>query len=135
MKENLIKILLTVLFTVIYFFLQQKLSIIFLLLWIEILVSFGKSIAVALISILIIIMFFFYFGYLSRNFLVKLNKILLGVLMSIILIYFLYNIFYQENQFIPGTEEFNITCVILHISYIIGLFGDKKIIIKFKKSK
>ena len=125
MKENLIKILLTVLFTVIYFFLQQKLSIIFLLLWIEILVSFGKSIVVALISMLIIIMFFFYFGYLSRNFLVKLNKILLGVLMSIILIYFLYNIFYQENQFIPVTEEFNITCVILHISYTIGLFGDK----------
>ena len=58
MKENLIKILLTVLFTVIYFFLQQKLSIIFLLLWIGILVSFGKSIAVALISMLIIIMFF-----------------------------------------------------------------------------
>ena len=55
----------------------------------------------------------------------KLNKILLGVLMSIILIYFLYNIFYQENQFIPVTEEFNITCVILHISYTIGLFGDK----------
>lgn len=135
MKENLIKILLTVLFTVIYFFLQQKLSIIFLLLWIEILVSFGKSIVVALISMLIIIMFFFYFGYLSRNFLAKLNKILLGVLMSIILIYFLYNIFYQENQFIPGTEEFNITWVILHISYIIGLFGDKKIIIKFKKFK
>ena len=80
MKENLIKILLTVLFTVIYFFLQQKLSIIFLLLWIGILVSFGKSIVVALISMLIIIMFFFYFGYLSRNFLVKLNKILLGVL-------------------------------------------------------
>ena len=94
MKENLIKILLTVLFTVIYFFLQQKLSIIFLLLWVGILVSFGKSIVVALISMLIIIMFFFYFGYLSRNFLVKLNKILLGVLMSIILIYFLYNIFY-----------------------------------------
>lgn len=130
MKENLIKILLTVLFTVIYFFLQQKLSIIFLLLWIEILVSFGKSIVVALISMLIIIMFFFYFGYLSRNFLVKLNKILLGVLMSIILIYFLYNIFYQENQFIPGIEEFNITYIILHISYTIGLFGDKKIIIK-----
>ena len=42
MKENLIKILLTVLFTVIYFFLQQKLSIIFLLLWVGILVSFGK---------------------------------------------------------------------------------------------
>lgn len=132
MKENLIKILLTVLFTVIYFFLQQKLSIIFLLLWIEILVSFGKSIVVALISILIIIMFFFYFGYLSRNFLVKLNKILLGVLMSIILIYFLYNIFYQENQFIPGIEEFNITYIILHISYTIGLFLDKKIIIKHK---
>jgi len=130
MKENLIKILLTVLFTVIYFFLQQKLSIIFLLLWIEILVSFGKSIVVALISMLIIIMFFFYFGYLSRNFLVKLNKILLGVLMSIILIYFLYNIFYQENQFIPGTGGFNITYVILHISYTIGLFFDKKIIIK-----
>ena len=132
MKENLIKILLTVLFTVIYFFLQQKLSIIFLLLWIEILVSFGKSIVVALISLLIIIMFFFYFGYLSRNFLVKLNKILLGVLMSIILIYFLYNIFYQENQFIPGIEEFNITYIILHISYTIGLFLDKKIIIKHK---
>ena len=130
MKENLIKILLTVLFTVIYFFLQQKLSIIFLLLWIEILVSFGKSIVVALISMLIIIMFFFYFGYLSRNFLVKLNKILLGVLMSIILIYFLYNIFYQENQFIPGIEEFNITYIILHISYTIGIFLDKKIIIK-----
>lgn len=125
MKENLIKILLTVLFTVIYFFLQQKLSIIFLLLWVEILVSYGKSIVVALISMLIIIMFFFYFGYLSRNFLVKLNKILLGVLMSIILIYFLYNIFYQENQFIPGTEAFNITYIILHISYTIGLFGDK----------
>ena len=132
MKENLIKILLTVLFTVIYFFLQQKLSIIFLLLWVEILVSFGKSIVVALISMLIIIMFFFYFGYLSRNFLVKLNKILLGVLMSIILIYFLYNIFYQENQFIPGIEEFNITYIILHISYTIGLFLDKKIIIKHK---
>ena len=83
MKENLIKILLTVLFTVIYFFLQ-------------------------------------------------LNKILLGVLMSIILIYFLYNIFYQENQFIPGIEEFNITYIILHISYTIGLFLDKKIIIKHK---
>ena len=130
MKENLIKISLTVLFTVIYFFLQQKLSIIFLLLWVEILVSFGKSIVVALISILIIIMFFFYFGYLSRNFLVKLNTILLGVLMSIILIYFLYNIFYQENQFIPGIETFNISYIILHISYTIGLFGDKKIIIK-----
>ena len=130
MKENLIKILLTVLFTVIYFFLQQKLSIIFLLLWVGILVSFGKSIVVALISMLIIIMFFFYFGYLSRNFLVKLNKILLSVLMSIILIYFLYNIFYQENQFITGTEEFDITCVILHISYTIWTIWDKKIIIK-----
>ena len=130
MKESLIKILLTVLFTIIYFFLQQKLSIIFLLLWIGIITSFGESIVVVLISTLIIIMFFFYFGYLSRNFLVKLNKILLGVLISIILIYFLYNIFYQENQFITGTEEFNIICVILHISYTIGLFWDKKIIIK-----
>lgn len=130
MKESLIKILLTVLFTIIYFFLQQKLSIIFLLLWIGILTSFGESIVAALISTLIIIMFFFYFGYLSRNFLVKLNKILLGVLISIILIYFLYNIFYQENQFITGTEEFDIICVISHISYTIGLFWDKKIIIK-----
>ena len=58
MKENLIKILLTVLFTVIYFFLQQKLSIIFLLLWIGILTSFGESIVAALISTLIIIIFF-----------------------------------------------------------------------------
>ena len=58
MKENLIKILLTVLFTVIYFFLQQKLSIIFLLLWIGILTYFGESIVAALISTLIIIIFF-----------------------------------------------------------------------------
>ena len=58
MKENLIKILLTVLFNVIYFFLQQKLSIIFLLLWIGIFTSFGKSIVAALILMLIIIMFF-----------------------------------------------------------------------------
>ena len=52
--------------------------------------------------------------------------------MSIVLIYFLYNIFYQENQFILGTEEFNISCIILHISYTIELFWDKKIIIKHK---
>ena len=58
MKESLIKILLTVLFTIIYFFLQQKLSIIFLLLWIGILTSFGESIVAALISTLIIIIFF-----------------------------------------------------------------------------
>lgn len=58
MKEKLIKILLTVLFTIIYFFLQQKLSIIFLLLWIGILTSFGESIVAALISTLIIIIFF-----------------------------------------------------------------------------
>ena len=58
MKENLIKILLTVLFTIIYFLLQQKLSIIFLLLWIGILTYFGESIVAALISTLIIIIFF-----------------------------------------------------------------------------
>ena len=58
MKESLIKILLTVLFTIIYLFLQQKLSIIFLLLWIGILTSFGESIVAALISTLIIIIFF-----------------------------------------------------------------------------
>ncbi|WP_295727246.1 hypothetical protein [uncultured Leptotrichia sp.] len=58
MKESLIKILLTVLFTIIYFFLQQKLSIIFLLLWIGILTYFGESIVAALISTLIIIIFF-----------------------------------------------------------------------------
>lgn len=57
MKESLIKILLTVLFTIIYFFLQQKLSIIFLLLWIGILTYFGESIVAALISTLIIIIF------------------------------------------------------------------------------
>ena len=58
MKESLIKILLTVLFTIIYLFLQQKLSIIFLLLWIGILTYFGESIVAALISTLIIIIFF-----------------------------------------------------------------------------
>ena len=155
--------LVLVLFTVIYFFFQKTIyPALAFLFWLIFGISFSAilfnsltllnlpewltiffNISFSLITLIIVLGFIFYLGYfLCSEFLKKMNKTLLGSVMMVILIYFLYKIFTEPNEdttmFAPTQREIYIFCTVSHIFYTIGVFFSdkvKKILdrIKFKR--
>ena len=155
--------LVLVLFTVIYFFFQKTIyPALAFLFWLIFGISFSAiifnsltllnipewltiffNISFSVITLIIVLGFIFYLGYfLCSEFLKKMNKTLLGSVMMVILIYFLYKIFTvgDQNSIIDALidEKKYIFCTIFHISYIMGAFHSdkvKKILdrIKFKR--
>ena len=155
--------LVLVLFTMIYFFFQKTIyPALAFLFWLIFGISFSAilfnsltllnlpkwltiffNISFSLITLIIVLGFIFYLGYfLCSEFLKKMNKTLLGSVMMVILIYFLYKIFTEPNEdttmFAPTQREIYIFCTVSHIFYTIGVFFSdkvKKILdrIKFKR--
>ena len=155
--------LVLVLFTVIYFFFQKTIyPALAFLFWLIFGISFSAiifnsltllnipewltiffNISFSVITLIIVLGFIFYLGYfLCSEFLKKVNKTLLGSVMMVILIYFLYKIFTEPNEdttmFAPTQREIYIFCTVSHIFYTIGVFFSdkvKKILdrIKFKR--
>ena len=155
--------LVLVLFTVIYFFFQKTIyPALAFLFWLIFGISFSAiifnsltllnipewltiffNISFSVITLIIVLGFIFYLGYfLCSEFLKKMNKTLLGSVMMVILIYFLYKIFTEPNEdttmFAPTQREIYIFCTVSHIFYTIGVFFSdkvKKILdrIKFKR--
>lgn len=102
-------------------------------------ISYGNTIEILVIPSIIALAFVYYFGYLSKDFFQKINKLFISGVMIIILFYFIYKIF-NNNEFEAGQTILYIFCTISHISYTIGAFySDKlnKILdrIKFKRKK
>ena len=131
------KILVLVLFTIIYIFLQKIISAAFFLFLMALMISYGNTIEILMIPLIIMLVLIYYFGYLSKNFFQKINKLFISGVMIIILIYFIYKIF-NNNEFEAGQTTVYIFCTISHISYTIGVFYSdkvKKILdrIKFKR--
>ncbi|WP_455036413.1 MerT protein [Leptotrichia massiliensis] len=155
--------LVLVLFTMIYFFFQKTIyPALAFLFWLIFGISFSAiifnsltllnipewltiffNISFSVITLIIVLGFIFYLGYfLCSEFLKKMNKTLLGSVMMVILIYFLYKIFTEPNEdttmFAPTQREIYIFCTVSHIFYTIGVFFSdkvKKILdrIKFKR--
>ena len=155
--------LVLVLFTMIYFFFQKTIyPALAFLFWLIFGISFSAiifnsltllnipewltiffNISFSVITLIIVLGFIFYLGYfLCSEFLKKVNKTLLGSVMMVILIYFLYKIFTEPNEdttmFAPTQREIYIFCTVSHIFYTIGVFFSdkvKKILdrIKFKR--
>ena len=155
--------LVLVLFTVIYFFFQKTIyPALAFLFWLIFGISFSAiifnsltllnipewltiffNISFSVITLIIVLGFIFYLGYfLCSEFLKKMNKTLLGSVMMVILIYFLYKIYTEPNEdttmFAPTQREIYIFCTVSHIFYTIGVFFSdkvKKILdrIKFKR--
>ena len=155
--------LVLVLFTMIYFFFQKTIyPALAFLFWLIFGISFSAiifnsltllnipewltiffNISFSVITLIIVLGFIFYLGYfLCSEFLKKMNKTLLGSVMMVILIYFLYKIFTEPNEdttmFAPTQREIYIFCTASHIFYTIGVFFSdkvKKILdrIKFKR--
>ena len=155
--------LVLVLFTVIYFFFQKTIyPALAFLFWLIFGISFSAiifnsltllnipewltiffNISFSVITLIIVLGFIFYLGYfLCSEFLKKMNKTLLGSVMMVILIYFLYKIFTEPNEdttmFAPTQRQIYIFCTASHIFYTIGVFFSdkvKKILdrIKFKR--
>ena len=144
--------LVLVLFTVIYFFFQKTIypalaflfwlifgilfsviffnSLTFLKLpeWLTIFFNISFSV----IALIIVLGFIFYLGYfLCSEFLKKMNKAVLGSVMTAILIYFLYKVFTETDEstamFAPTAREIYIFCTASHIFYTIGVFFSDKV--------
>ena len=131
--------LVLVLFTIIYIFLQKIISAAFFLFLMAFMISYGNTIEILMIPLIIAFAFVYYFGYLSKDFFQKINKLFISGVMIIILLYFIYKIF-NNNEFEAGQTIVYIFCTISHISYTIGAFHSdkvKKILdrIKFKRKK
>ena len=154
--------LVLVLFTAIYFFFQKTIyPILALLFWLifamplagviinsleilhlpEIVIT---TIAVVISGIALItgLMLVIYLGYLCSKFLKKMDKTILGCVMTGILIYFLYKVFTETDEstamFAPTAREIHIFCTASHIFYTIGVFYSDKVNkildrIKFKR--
>ena len=128
-----------ILFTIIYIFLQKIISSAFFLFLMAFMISYGNTIEILMIPLIIGIAFVYYFGYLSKDFFQKINKLFISGVMIIILLYFIYKIF-NNNEFEAGQTIVYIFCTISYISYTIGAFHSdkvKKILdrIKFKRKK
>ena len=128
-----------VLFTIIYIFLQKIILVAFFLFLMAFMISYGKTIEILIIPLIIMLAFVYYFGYLSKDFFQKINKLFISGVMIIILLYFIYKIF-NNNEFEAGQTTVYIFCTISHISYTIGVFFSdkvKKVLdrIKFKRKK
>ena len=148
-----------ILFAIIYFLVQNVIyPLLGFLFWFSFTLIFGgiadalgilkiKEIQVILtylfycICLIILSGFMCYLGYLCKDFLGKMNKIGLNIVMIVILIYFLYKaIVGDQNSIINALidEKKYILCTISHVSYIIGAFYSDKVDkilgrIKFKR--
>ena len=128
-----------ILFTIIYIFLQKIISAAFFLFLMAFMISYGNTIEILMIPLIIALAFVYYFGYLSKDFFQKINKLFTSSMMIIILIYFIYKIF-NNDEFEAGQTTVYIFCTMSHISFVIGVFYSdkvKKILdrIKFKRKK
>ena len=144
--------LVLVLFTVIYFFFQKTIyPALAFLFWLIFGILFSAilfnsltllnipewltiffNISFSVITLIIVLGFIFYLGYfLCSEFLKKMNKTLLGSVMMVILIYFLYKIFTEPNEdttmFASTQREIYIFCTASHIFYTIGVFFSDKV--------
>ena len=100
------------------------------------------AVVISGIALIMVLMLVFYLGYLCSKFLKKMDKTILGCVMTAILIYFLYKAFTETDEstamFAPTAREVHIFCTTSHIFYTVGVFFSdkvKKILdrIKFKK--
>ena len=147
------------LFTIIYFLVQNIIyPLLGLLFWFSFMLIFGGIVdALGILKVkgseviftyifyciclAILFGFMYYLGYLCKEFLGKMNKKGLNIVMIVILIYFLYKaVVGDQNSIINALidEKKYIFCTISHVSYIIGVFFSdkvKKILdrIKFKR--
>ncbi len=147
------------LFTIIYFLIQNIIyPLLGLLFWFSFMLIFGGIIdALGILKVkgseviftyifyciclAILFGFMYYLGYLCKEFLGKINKIGLNIVMIVILIYFLYKaVVGDQNSIINALidEKKYILCTISHVSYIIGAFYSDKVDkilgrIKFKR--
>ena len=148
-----------ILFTIIYFLVQNIIyPLLGLLFWFSFMLIFGGIVdALGILKVkgseviftyifyciclAILFGFMYYLGYLCKEFLGKMNKKGLNIVMIVILIYFLYKaVVGDQNSIINALidEKKYIFCTISHVSYIIGAFYSdkvKKILgrIKFKR--
>ena len=156
--------LVLVLFTVIYFFFQKTIyPALAFLFWLIFAMPLAGIIINALeflhlpqvdmttiavvisgIALIMVLMVVFGLGYLCSKFLKKMDKTVLGCVMTAILIYFLYKIFTETDEstamFAPKAQEIHIFCTASHIFYTVGVFFSdkvKKVLdrIKFKRKK
>ncbi|MDO4639676.1 MAG: hypothetical protein Q4A77_07465 [Leptotrichia hongkongensis] len=81
--------LVLVLFTIIYIFLQKIISAAFFLFLMAFMISYGNTIEILMIPLIIALAFVYYFGYLSKDFFQKINKLFISGVMIIILLYFI----------------------------------------------
>ena len=150
-----------ILFSIIYFFFQQRIyPALAFLFWLVFMGALGGiafniltflnlsnwiniiGIILSGIALIMALGFIFYLGYFCSGFLKKINKTMLGSVMIAILIYFLYKIFTETDEnttmFSPSLRESHIFSATSHIFYTIGVFFSnkvKKILdrIKFKR--
>ena len=136
------------LFTIIYFLIQNIIyPLLGLLFWFSFMLIFGGIIdALGILKVkgseviftyifyciclAILFGFMYYLGYLCKEFLGKINKIGLNIVMIVILIYFLYKaVVGDQNSIINALidEKKYILCTISHVSYIIGAFYSDKV--------
>ena len=153
--------LVLVLFTVIYFFFQKTIyPALALLFWLVFAMSSAgiilntleflhlpqvamTTIAVVIsgIALIMVLMLVFYLGYLCSKFLKKMDKTVLGSVMTAILIYFLYKVFTKTDEstamFAPTAREIHIFCTASHIFYTVGVFFSDKVkkVLERMKSK
>ena len=143
--------LLLVLFTVIYFFFQKTIyPALAFLFWLVFAMPLAGIIINALeflhlsqvamttiavvisgIALIMVLILVFYLGYLCSKFLKKMDKTILGCVMTGILIYFLYKVFTETDEstamFAPTAREIHIFCTASHIFYTIGVFFSDKV--------
>ena len=143
--------LILVLFTVIYFFFQKTIyPVLALLFWMVFAMPLAGIIINALeflhlpqvamttivvvisgIALILVLMLVFYLGYLCSKFLKKMDKTVLGCVMTAILIYFLYKVFTETDEstamFAPKAQEIHIFCTASHIFYTVGVFFSDKV--------
>ena len=136
------------LFTIIYFLIQNIIyPLLGLLFWFSFMLIFGGIVdALGILKVkgseviftyifyciclAILFGFMYYLGYLCKEFLGKINKIGLNIVMIVILIYFLYKaVVGDQNSIINALidEKKYILCTISHVSYIIGAFHSDKV--------
>ena len=137
-----------ILFTIIYFLVQNIIyPLLGLLFWFSFMLIFGGIVdALGILKVkgseviftyifyciclAILFGFMYYLGYLCKEFLGKINKIGLNIVMIVILIYFLYKaVVGDQNSIINALidEKKYILCTISHVSYIIGAFYSDKV--------
>ena len=136
------------LFTIIYFLIQNIIyPLLGLLFWFSFMLIFGGIVdALGILKVkgseviftyifyciclAILFGFMYYLGYLCKEFLGKINKIGLNIVMIVILIYFLYKVVVGDQNSIINAlidEKKYILCTISHVSYIIGAFYSDKV--------